>query len=175
MAYLISCSGSKKNPFFINESNLGNLSYNDKLFEARTAMIKLSKIELDWNNCLPAWQLYTGRLYSRVLEKNWLKPNAEIMILSALFGWINHTDLIPKYDLAMTDRINGLYVWSIWHNLNILQDFIIGVTDIDLLSTSYRKSINYNGTYVAQAPNVKWRDNYGFHKGEWLNEQLKNL
>ena len=113
MAYLITCSGSKQNPVFINESKLENLSFNDKLFETRTKMIKLSKIELDWNKTLPAWQLYSGtysKVYPQVSEENWLKPNADIMILSALFGWIKHTDLVPFYNLAMADKISNKHL-----------------------------------------------------------------
>ena len=177
MAYLITCSGSKQNPPIINPSRLQDLSFNNELFEARQEMINLYNQNLDWNRCLPAWQLYTGNrsvLYPHVSQLNWLKPNAEIKILSALFGWINHNDLIPKYNLAMSDRINGLRVWNIWNNYNILPDFF-GQTDVDLLSRDYRRAINYNGTTVAKVPNVHWNDNYGHHKGVWLNEQLTVL
>ncbi|MEI6754721.1 MAG: peroxide stress protein YaaA [Paludibacter sp.] len=173
MAYLITCSGSKQNPTIFNPSTLEDLSFNNELLIARQEMIQLFNQDLNWNMCLPAWQLNKGRLYSRVSEQNWLKPNADIMILSALFGWIKHTDLIPDYNLTMREFNNGHNVRQIWHNQNILQQFV-GNVDIDLLSTIYRNAINY-GNNIPQIPNVNWRDRYGFHKGEWLNEQLNNL
>jgi cytoplasmic iron level regulating protein YaaA (DUF328/UPF0246 family) len=58
--------------------------------------------------CLPAWQLYSGvgaRLYPRINNVNWTNTKTDVKILSALFGLIKHTDLIPYYDLAMTDKI----------------------------------------------------------------------
>lgn len=174
MAYLITCSGSKQKPTIINPSSIENLSFNNELLEARRQMIQLYNQNLEWNKCLPACQLYNGRLYSRVSSHNWLKSNADIMILSALFGWIKHTDLIPHYNLAMDNRINGVYVWRQWYNLNVLPR-IFENTDIDLLSGKYRKAINLNGNYVSQHPNINWRDKYGFQKGEWLNEKLNNL
>ena len=176
MAYLITCSGSKQNPVFINESKLENLSFNDELFESRTKMIKLSKIELDWDKTLPAWQLYSGtysKLYPQVLEENWLKPNADIMILSALFGWIKHTDLIPFYNLAMADKISSFYVWKIWNHFDILSNLIKN-TDIDLLSPDYRKAVIGRDKPIGIIPNEHFTDR-GVQKGRWLNEQLNNL
>ena len=175
MTYLITCSGSKQNPTIHNPSKLENLSFNTELLEARKKIILLNKIELEWDKTVPAWQLYSGKLYSQVSENNWLKPNADIFILSALFGWIKHTDLIPYYDLKMDKHFEqNIYVYSIWNHFNILPQFISN-TDIDLLSTKYRKAINLKGNFVAQTPNVKWSDKWGSHKGKWLNEQLNKL
>jgi cytoplasmic iron level regulating protein YaaA (DUF328/UPF0246 family) len=111
MSYLITCSGSKVEPNEINPSTLKNLSFS-QLNLTREKLVneyQKQKGNLDWNKCLPAWQLYSGKrakLYPKVDVNNWLKPDADIKILSALFGWINHTDLIPWYNLAMTDKIN---------------------------------------------------------------------
>ena len=174
MAYLITCSGSKQNPTIINPSTLEDLSFNNELHIARQEIIQLSNQHLDWDKCLPAWQLYTGRLYSRVLPQNWLKPDANLMILSALFGWIKHTDLIPYYNLAMDNKINGKLVLRQWYNLDVLPQFVDD-KDMDLLSEKYRKAINSNGNHVSLHPNINWRDRHGYHKGEWLNEQLNNL
>ena len=177
MAYLITCSGSKQKPTIINPSSIENLSFNEELLEVRKQMIQISNISLDWNRTLPAWQLYKGKrskLYPKVSDYNWVNPKSDIRILSALFGWINHTDLIPYYDLAMTDKINGCFVWKMWSNFNLLNNNIDTDNNVDLLSISYRKAINNNGNFVAQVPNINWRDKYGCHKGEWLNEQLNN-
>ena len=176
MAYLITCSGSKQNPTIINPSHLQDLSFNNELLEARQEMIHLYNQNLDWNRCLPAWQLYTGnrsKLYPQVSEDNWLKPNADIMILSALLGWIKHTDLITNYNLRMDEKIDGIFVWRRWRNFNLLQQSV-GETDIDLLSGNYRKAINYNGNNIPQLPDEHFTDR-GVQKGRWLNRQLNIL
>ncbi len=115
--YLITCSGSKRKPVF-NPSTIENLSF-PKLSEHRREMINFSGVHLDWNYTLPAWELYSGRyskLYPKVDIINWNKPCVDIQILSALFGWIKHNDLVPYYDLQMTDKIgvNKLATWKHW-------------------------------------------------------------
>lgn len=182
MSYLITCSGSKVEPNKINPSTLNNLSFS-QLNPTREKLIneyQKQKGNLDWNSCLPAWQLYSGKrakLYSKVNDNNWLKPDADIKILSALFGWINHTDLIPWYNLAMSDKVNinnnQIYVFNYWRNNINLNDFINPMIDIDLLSNKYRKSLNIGGNPIAKTPDVLWNDKYGAHKGIWLNEELK--
>ena len=102
MAYLITCSGSKRIPSD-NSSSIDLLSYPDlKIYRER--MIEISGISLDWGKTLPACQLYSGirsKLYPQVAAHNWSKSCIKVKILSALFGWINHTDLVPIYDLKM--------------------------------------------------------------------------
>ena len=182
MSYLITCSGSKVETNQINTSTLNNLSF-QQLNPTRQILIEEYQIQkqtiLDWNRCLPAWQLYSGtraKLYPNVENLNWINPNTDVKILSALFGWINHTDLIPSYNLAMTDIIiidnNPITVFNYWRNNINLNNFINPLIDIDLLSNKYRKALNVVGNPVAIVPNVNWNDNYGHHKGVWLNEQL---
>lgn len=177
MSYLITCSGSKVKPSQINSSSLNNLSY-PQLNTTRKRLIneyQAQRGNLDWNMCMPAWQLYTGpraRLYPKVNDVNWTNPNTDVTILSALFGLIKHTDLIPYYDLAMTDKINLINVYDYWRNNVDLNIFINPLVDIDLLSNKYRKAFNADENPVANEPDVIWNDNYGVHKGIWLNDQL---
>jgi cytoplasmic iron level regulating protein YaaA (DUF328/UPF0246 family) len=182
MSYLITCSGSKVETNQINISTLNNLSF-QQLNPTRQILIEEYQIIkhtiLDWNRCLPAWQLYSGtkaRLYPQVSNINWTNPNTDVTILSALFGLIKHTDLIPFYDLAMTYRItignNLINVFDYWRNNINLNNFINPLIDIDLLSGKYRKAFNADGNPVANDPNIIWNDRYGVHKGSWLNEQL---
>ncbi len=138
-------------------------------------------IQLDWDYTLPAWELYSGaysQLYRRVSQNNWNKPCAKIKILSALFGWIKHTDLIPCYNLKMDDKItiNNVKkpIWEFWFNTALLMAIINPETDIDLLSRLYRKAINGTGQVVAATPPVNFKG-YGAQKGHWLNNQLNNL
>ncbi len=181
MAYLITCAGSKQTPNILNPNVINNLMYSNILLESRQQLLDLTGIQLDWNYTLPAWQLYSGRyskLYPRVHANNWNKPCVEVKILSALFGWINHTDKIPFYDLKMTNTINinntWISVWRYWRDTNHLNGLVNQNLDIDLLSLNYRKAINGNGQNVAILPNVHFND-YGVQKGNWLNNQLDNI
>ena len=178
MSYLITCSGNKITPNQINPSTLNNLSF-PQLNPFRQILINEYQIQkgdiLNWNMCLPAWNLYSGkraRLYPRVSVNNWKKPNVDIKILSALFGWIKHTDMIPHYDLKMTTKLgnNDNCVNKIWNEFNVLQNYV-NETDIDLLSIDYRKAINYKGKIIADKPDIIFTDR-GVQKGKWLNKQL---
>lgn len=181
MAYLITCAGSKQLPNIRKPNIINNLSYNNTLLAPRQQLIALTRIRLDWSYTLPAWELYSGKdskLYPRVCANNWKKPCIEIRILSALFGWINHTDLIPFYDLKMTSTIkinnSTKSVWCYWRDINLLNAIVDHQADIDLLSANYRKAINGNGQNVAVVPNVHFND-YGVQKGNWLNKQLESV
>lgn len=181
MAYLITCAGSKQTPNILNPNVINNLTYSDILLASRQQLINITGIQLDWNFTLPAWQLYSGedsKLYPRVHANNWNKPCVEVKILSALFGWINHNDEIPIYDLKMTNMINinnsRKSVWRYWRDTTLLNGIVNQQTDIDLLSINYRKAINGNGQNVALTPNIAFTD-YGTQKGNWLNNELTNL
>jgi cytoplasmic iron level regulating protein YaaA (DUF328/UPF0246 family) len=178
--YLITCAGSKQMPLTYNPSNLNQLSYDNLLYKFRKEIIELSGIELDWNKTLPAWQLYSGRrsqLYSQISKENWKKPCIKIKILSALFGWIDHRDLIPIYDLKMTDKLtktNNQTVWRFWKEKKILNQAFNLNNSIDLLSTNYRKAINGKDQQISLEPQIKFTD-YGIQKGKWLNKALDNI
>jgi len=180
MSYLITCSGSKRCP--INNGGIGdiNLLYlNEDFIDIRNELIQLNHIDLNWNYCLPAWKLYSGnysRLYPQVSEDNWTKPTTDVKILSALFGWIKHTDLIPYYDLAMTDTIpnTNIKVNLYWLETFNLGNYINPKQDIDLLSKNYRKALDIGGNQVAIMPGVQFTDR-GVQKGIWLNKQLDLL
>lgn len=178
MKYLITCAGSKRQPIY-NPSSLQELSYDQELFTARKKLIELNPlIQLDWNYTLPAWQLYSGnrsKIYPKITETNWTKKCVEINILSALFGWVKHTDFLPIYDLRMSDRtqLTNQMINKYWHNQNLLNQFI-NPNDIDLLSGDYRKAVHGNANPVATIPNTYFND-YGVQKGIWLNNQLQNI
>ncbi|MBD2752500.1 peroxide stress protein YaaA [Spirosoma validum] len=178
MAYLITCANCKTKPVVKNPSQLDRLAFHGTLFVARTQLIKLADIDLDWNYTLPAWELYSGKrskLYPQIAEANWKKPCVDINIISALFGWIKHTDLIPYYDLKMDARKGEKkqLIWRVWQEMNVLQE-VVSPGDIDLLSQLYRKAVNENGLAVATVPTVRFTDR-GVQKGIWLNHQLNNV
>jgi len=177
-SYLIGCSKSKNRPIIRRRGDLCNLAFNNELGRQRFNLIRSNpQIQLDWEYTLPAWELYSGpksRLYSRVLRDNWQKEDAEVYILSALFGWIRHTDLIPFYDLAMSDGIlhykNVSDYWKESGSLGIIPN-----NSVDLLSKVYRQAVNGHAALTGNLGSQNWRDNYGYHKGEWLNQQLNLL
>jgi cytoplasmic iron level regulating protein YaaA (DUF328/UPF0246 family) len=169
MAYLIPCSSKKRTPC-LNPSSLEKLSFSDELLDARLEILNRTGIQLNWNNTLPAWQLYSGKIYTKISQNNWLKEETEIRILSALFGWIKHTDLIPMYDLQMNKKFNNLMPYRYWRENQLLKNLIFE-EDIDLLSKSYKKGINHNMEIIASRPAVKFTDR-GDQMGKWLNEQL---
>lgn len=173
MAYIISCSGPKRCPLQHPNSQPGtieNLSFNAELLPWRLLNIANNNIILDWNHCLPAWQLYTGRVYSQINANNWTNLETNVLIVSALFGIIKHNDLIPTYDLVMDYNLANY-----WRNNTDLNNFINQNEDVDLLFNKYRKAFNAQGNRIAELPNANFADNYGHHKGIWLNNQLNNL
>jgi cytoplasmic iron level regulating protein YaaA (DUF328/UPF0246 family) len=179
MTFIISCAGSKKQPTDFNPSKIESLSYSKTLLEARIQLLESIKCTLDWNYTLPAWQLYSGnrsKLYRKVTDANWQKPNTDIIIVSALFGLLKHNDLIPIYNVSITDRIPHINrsILNYWQNYNLYQN-INNNQIIDLLSANYRQAINQEENRIGEIPHVQWNDNYGTHKGKWLNEQLNSL
>jgi cytoplasmic iron level regulating protein YaaA (DUF328/UPF0246 family) len=178
MKYLISCSGEKScvSREETQKSNLESLVGFPDLYEARKELIELLGIQLNWNQTLPAYKLYNGRVFKKVSLENWTKKKSEIIIVSALFGLIKHNEYIPDYNLIMTDRLleTNELISAYWRNKNIAQ-FVSKETDVDLLFSKYRKAFNKKGDSIAVEPNILWRDKYGSHKGEWLNEQLNNI
>lgn len=178
MAYLITCSGSKQIPEIFNPSSLEDLSFNDLLFEARRTLIQLSGIQLNWNLTLPAWMLYSGnhsQLYSQVNPENWIKPCVQVKILSALFGWIKHTDLVPWYNVTMSTELSLINskVSRYWRELHILNE-VIDLHDVDLLFKSYRRVIDVDQKGGPVQPDILFRGR-GIQQGIWLNEQLSTL
>lgn len=177
MAFLITCAGSKRQPTIHNPSNFQLLSFYDELNTTRQELQDLTNIQLDWNRTLPAWQLYSGnrsRIYPRITAANWTKDCIDIKILSALFGWVKHTDLLPYYELRMSDLIpqTRTRIYGFWYNKNLL-NLLVNQNDIDLLSGDYRRAIHGKAKPVATIPNVQFND-YGVQKGNWLNTQLEN-
>jgi cytoplasmic iron level regulating protein YaaA (DUF328/UPF0246 family) len=178
MTYFISCSGEKRcvSRESTEVSNLESLIGFPELHEARTELIGLLGIKLDWNQTLPAYKLYNGKVFKKVSLENWNKKNAHIIIVSALFGLIKHNEYIPDYNLIMTDKIpeTNELISTFWKNKNISQ-FVSMEKDVDLLFSKYRKAFNNKGDIIANEPKILWRDKYGSHKGEWLNDQLNML
>jgi cytoplasmic iron level regulating protein YaaA (DUF328/UPF0246 family) len=178
MAYFISCSGAKTclNRVETFPSSLENIKSFPDLHEARLELMSLLGLNLDWKNTLLAYKLYSGKLYSQVSIENWESSNTDVKIVSALFGIINHTELLPDYNVMITDKIpnTNLLISDFWRSKNIAR-FVNIDSDVDLLFSKYRKAFNVKGEAIGIQPSVIWNDKYGSHKGKWLNQQLNSL
>lgn len=178
MTYLISCSGSKScvSREKYQKSSIYELLGFPTLLQARLELIEKLGIKLNWSETIPAYKLYSGRLYKNVHQENWKKNNTDVTIVSALFGLIKHDELIPYYNVVMTDKIprSDELISTYWRKQNLNQH-LINKTVVDLLFSKYRKAFNKKGDSIGEIPNIQWRDNYGSHRGEWLNEQLNGF
>jgi cytoplasmic iron level regulating protein YaaA (DUF328/UPF0246 family) len=179
MAYLITCSGSKKKPTVHRPGKLEDLYRHDLLGKHRVNLINQSEESLDWDKTQPAYELYCGpysKIYNKISPNNWRKRGADILILSALFGWIRHTDLIPLYDLKMDKKKGGMKIstYLFWRNLNVLPA-IINNNDVDLLSENYKKALNSNGLISPVSPQGFRYSDRGDCVGYWLENELNNL
>jgi len=178
MAYFISCSGEKTCVAreLTKVSNLESLTGFSDLYKARLELINLLDIKLNWDQTLPAYKLYNGKVFKKISFENWTKKDTNIIIVSALFGLIKHDEHIPDYNLIMTDKVPGTneMISSFWKKKNLVQ-YVSKDNDIDLLFSKYRKAFNSHGDFISNEPQILWRDKYGSHKGEWLNEQLNML
>ena len=136
---------------------------------------------LNWDNCLPAHRRYTGIVFSKIDERNWLKAN-NVLILSPLFGIIKPEDKIPNYNLEMSDLLVSkkhninIPIWRIWRPVldELIHELSDGKTSYSLLFNSCSRAFSVNTRNTFECPVPNWRDNYGHYKGEWLNDNLSN-
>lgn len=136
---------------------------------------------LDWDNCLPAFKRYTGIVFSKVEEQNW--QNADnVLIISPLWGIIKPYDKIPDYTLEMTDVIQSnmhnynSVIWRIWRPIldNLLTELYPKETIYTLLYQKCARGFSVDVRNSLERPELVWRDKYGHHRGEWLNDCLSN-
>ena len=87
MRYFISCSGEKSS-ISKEESTISNLkSLNGfpELYEARKELINLLGIQLNWNQTLPAYKLYNGRVFKKVSLENEFSISEILLIIPVDF------------------------------------------------------------------------------------------
>jgi cytoplasmic iron level regulating protein YaaA (DUF328/UPF0246 family) len=178
MIYLITCCKTKKCPSDVGgfkKSTLTDLSFNNELEESRKELIKRYEGNLDWERCLPAYKLYCGRLYKPISDDVWRNSGSDILILSALFGWIRYDDLIPIYDLRMDSTSNlseRITPKTFWKKSGKLCEVLRKIKDrfTDLLSNNYRESLG-DCKEILIIPDDFGKDR-GTARGEWLNDKL---
>ena len=137
---------------------------------------------LDWDNCLPAYKRYTGILFSKVEEQNWQNAH-NVLFVSPLWGIIKPHDKIPKYTLEMTDFLSSethnfnSAIWRFWRPVldELINELSDSQTTFSLLYNKCSHGFSVDTRNSFESPVIQWRDNYGHHKGEWLNDYLSNL
>lgn len=189
--YLITCSSSKIEPYGhpnSQPSTLEQLSFHNELGNVRNVLInntliKYNNFEFDWNNTLPAWQLYSGphsTICRRINQRCWENPNTDVLIFSTVFGWVKHTDRLPYYTLGLerdlvinndgnTGQIDGF--WIMDKIQKKLFSIVDSQNDIDLLSNVFRKKIFNEEQFIAQSPGVNFPGR-GHAIGHYLFEKL---
>lgn len=190
--YLITCSNSKIEPKGhpnSKPSSIEELSFNNELGKIRNSLInkvllRYNHFNFDWNNTLPAWQLYSGphsTIFKRINQRCWENPNTDVLIFSTVFGWVKHTDRLPHYSLGLDRSLiiddsgsNGCIdgFWSMPQIQNKIHHIIDPQNDIDLLSDKYRRHFFKRNQLIAQSPGVEFTDNWGHSKGDYLFEKL---
>ena len=175
MTYLIPCSSSKKVPVDIQHGSLDDLYMSELLGPHRNELIARRGIPLTWCRTMPAYQLYSGSrsvIYSRISYENWMKPCVQVLILSALFGWVRHTDRLPYYDLKMNGK-QGLPMSpeKFWRDKVDLVGLLGHHDYVDLLSKNYKKALRAADMgdrpleYIGRGQNI----------GDYLETQLTQL
>lgn len=117
--YLIPCCAAKE-PDGNTVSALQNLSFNELLYSCRKKILTMynnaGNPPLNWKKCLPAVNRYNGIVYRPDVQALITANPDKFLIVSALFGIIKPTDLIPDYNLTMTTIFNGNTVADYWRD-----------------------------------------------------------
>lgn len=162
-AILIPCSGRKREGGSSTAASFLKPALSEEswwsLCAARAALAEMLHLEPgpDLGNAsstflplLPAWQRYNGYLYenARLAERDVVRPDTRMIVVSALFGIIDVRDSIRKYNLAMTDTLpDGRKVHRFWRDQGLIltvQGLLrgIGAHELhDFLSGSYRRAL----------------------------------
>ena len=197
---LVSCSSRKSNVKGV-KSDLTSLSFHNELHQTRKYIIDrylngdcnfwdtktnqkrnlCPSKSLDWGNCLPAYKRYTGIVYSHVEKCNWQKAD-NVLIISPLWGIIRPEDKIPHYNLQMSDLLiseknhTETAIWRVWRP--VLDDLLVklskNIPPYTLLFNNCSLAFGVNNRNTFESPIPNWNDNYGHHKGKWLNNYLSN-
>jgi len=142
---------------------------------------------------MKAYERYCGNLYSRISKDSWSRlshaSNLKLVIVSALYGLLNHDEMIRNYDKKMDrDKIYGALLKTWWNNhglSSILLDYVtqnrIEVIH-DFLSAHYADALR-TFPLMARKVGVKYvYHNYhglgsgsDYHRGREINVLIQAL
>jgi cytoplasmic iron level regulating protein YaaA (DUF328/UPF0246 family) len=197
---IIPCSGSK-NPYG-NKSVMGreitkelDTTSKQKLYRLRQMVSNFFDIGLtngmnpQSGMLKPAYKRYSGNLYNKIAESSWNKiansKDADLVIVSALYGIIYYDEPIINYNVAMGDNTLGKQKLYTWWKQNQLEDILaeyINTKEYTLvrsfLSGDYKKALpkiesKINAHWLQyQYPNLGSGSNY--YRGKDVNNIINN-
>ncbi|MGN6558452.1 MAG: YaaA family protein [Solirubrobacterales bacterium] len=109
MLVLLPPSEGKARPEAGEPVDLGSLAFAEELGEKRKELLDAFDPLLLEQPAAPAAEVYTGVLYSRLeLPKLSTKARRQVLIASALWGFVRPDDRIPYYKFPPKTRLSGI-------------------------------------------------------------------
>ena len=109
MLVLLPPSEGKAEPEAGDPVDLGSLAFADALGEKRAQLLDAFDPRLREASAAPAAEVYTGVLFKRLeLSKLPAKARRQVLIASALWGFVRPDDRIPYYKLPPKTRLDGI-------------------------------------------------------------------
>lgn len=109
MLVLLPPSEGKAQPGAGEPVDLGSLAFAEELSEQREELIAALDPGLRKAPAAPAAEVYTGVLYGRLqLPELPAKAQRQVLIASALWGFVRPSDRIPYYRLPPKEKLDGV-------------------------------------------------------------------
>jgi len=109
MLILLPPSEGKAHPEAGEPVDLDSLAFADQLSERREELLEALDSGLREAPAAPASEVYTGVLYRRLeLPKLPVRAQRQVLIASALWGFVRPNDRIPYYRLPPKERLEGI-------------------------------------------------------------------
>lgn len=137
---------------------------------------------------LEAYERYSGHLYGKIFENSWNKlnrnPELKLVIVSALYGFVNYNESIRYYNRTMKDYIYpGKLLKTWWSNQSlseILLDYVTqnGIQKVhNFLSTDYAQALSLKEIKVQHIPHTYPGVGSGsdYHRGRDVNTLIQSL
>jgi len=204
---LIPCSGSKKNggiPEYNTKNSILNhltdaskghlLSLRRRLFEYFSTAFgpELGCSNDGTINYVEAYERYSGahsQIYRQISSGSWEKlrksQDLDLVIVSALYGFVRFDESIQNYNITMRDKIEYQALKTWWRNNGlcaILKDYISknGISEVhNVLSNDYDDALfscfidvrvkyeNHNFSEYKSGSNA--------HRGKWVDNFIQNF
>lgn len=109
MLVLLPPSEGKAQPEAGEPVDLGSLAFADQLGQRREEVLDALDPSLREAPAAPAAEVYTGVLYGRLeLPELPVKARQQVLIASALWGFVRPGDRIPYYKLPPKEKLDGI-------------------------------------------------------------------
>lgn len=137
-------------------------------------VIRITSNTLNPNVCTSAKDRYTGLMYKQISAPSWLRGKDNVLILSALFGFIKPDDQIPWYDLSMNDTINDIKISTIWKKSGVLNQFINQnqIAGLDFVAAGFSSYSNSFAKFASLGIDMVVGNDRGTEVGSWIDNNL---